>query len=250
MKKLLSVFMALVLVVALSANVFAAGTASTEFEATCGDDNWWSRLVNPSVSWEPPSEGWLDTEVVTFDNWHYNITKLVEKAACTDLSNIAYVKATLEMVGQDSITHYNTGSSSPKVDLEYGEVYNADAPARFGDNAPYQEADLKVISGCTIDGNKAVVEGEIPEGSKVVALNIGGFGAITEAQKFVLTVEVTVKGEELPASAAAEETPAADEAPAADAAPADTAPAPNTGIALAVIPAVMALAVVAVSKKH
>ena len=52
------------------------------------------------------------------------------------------------------------------------------------------------------------------------------------------------------AEPAAEETPAADEAPAADAAPADTTPAPDTGLALAVIPAVMALAAVAVSKKH
>ena len=44
--------------------------------------------------------------------------------------------------------------------------------------------------------------------------------------------------------AAAEEAPAADEAPAAEAA------APSTGIALAVIPAVIAMAAVAVSKKH
>ncbi len=47
------------------------------------------------------------------------------------------------------------------------------------------------------------------------------------------------------AAPAADETPAADEAPAAD-----TTPAPNTGLALAVIPAVIALAAVAVSKKH
>ena len=47
-----------------------------------------------------------------------------------------------------------------------------------------------------------------------------------------------------PADDAAAEAPAADEAPAAEAA------APSTGLALAVIPAVVAMAAVAVSKKH
>ena len=53
---------------------------------------------------------------------------------------------------------------------------------------------------------------------------------------------------------AAEETPAeapaAEEAPVAEPAPAPAPAAPATGLALAVVPAVMALAAVAVSKKH
>lgn len=242
MKKLFAIVIAMMMVMALSVSVFAAGTASTEFQGTCAEDNWWSRLVYPSGAWEPASEGWLDTEVVTFDNWHYNITKLVEKAAGTDLSNVTYVKATLEMVDSDSITKFNADGFSPKVDLETGTVYNADATARFGDGAPYQESDLAVVSGCTIDGNKAVVEGAIPEGSKVVALNIGGFGAMTEPQNFKLTVEVTVKGEATP------EPPATDTP--ADSNDAPSASAPSTGIALAVVPTVVAMAAAFISKKH
>ena len=60
-----------------------------------------------------------------------------------------------------------------------------------------------------------------------------------------IKVTFTVSG-----MSAAAEAPAAEEAPAADAAPADTAAAPETGIALAVVPAVVALAAAVISKRR
>ncbi len=63
----------------------------------------------------------------------------------------------------------------------------------------------------------------------------------------VTDIEVVV---EVVDAAEAAEAPAAEEAPAADAAPADTAAAPETGIALAVVPAVVALAAAVISKRR
>lgn len=243
MKKIFALLLAALMLMSVCAvTVFAKGTASTEFEATSEGQDWWNRLVNPNAGWEPPSEGWLDTEVVTFDNWHYNITKLALKAAGTDdLSKITYVKVTLEMVGKDSISAYRE-SGTPTMQLESGEVYNPDATARFGENAPYQEADLSIIKAAEMDvsSNIAVVEGAIPAGAKVIAVNLGGFGAITEPQQFKLTVEASVEGDELPVV----EEPADETAGDAPAAPAET------GIVLAVLPMMAAAAAVVVSKKR
>ncbi len=77
----------------------------------------------------------------------------------------------------------------------------------------------------------------------------------SKLDNFTLTY-LSINGDEAPAAAeepAAEEPAAeapAEDAPAAEAAPAETAAAPSTGIALMVIPAVVALGAVAVSKKH
>lgn len=116
--------------------------------------------------------------------------------------------------------------------------------------------------------NEMVVNSGVDPANLSIILNAGGSWA-KSASKIILRVSVPDEAAEAPAEEAAEapaeETPAeaeataeaeapAAEAPAAEApaaeAPAETAKAPSTGIALAVIPAVMALAAVAVSKKH
>lgn len=106
--------------------------------------------------------------------------------------------------------------------------------------------------------NEMVVNSGVDPANLSIILNAGGSWA-KSASKIILRVSVPdeaaeAPAEETPAEEAPEEAPAEAEAPAAEApaaeAPAETAKAPSTGIALAVIPAVMALAAVAVSKKH
>ena len=112
--------------------------------------------------------------------------------------------------------------------------------------------------------NEMVVNSGVDAANLSIILNAGGSWAKT-ASKIVLRVSVPDEAAEAPAEAeeapaeaeeAAAEAEAPAEAPAAEAeapaaeAPAETAKAPSTGIALAVIPAVMALAAAAVSKKH
>ncbi len=91
--------------------------------------------------------------------------------------------------------------------------------------------------------NEMVVNSGVDPANLSIILNAGGSWA-KSASKIILRVSVPDEAAEAPA----EETPA-EEAP--EEAPAETeTKAPSTGIALAVIPAVMALAAVAVSKKH
>lgn len=252
MKKVFALVVAMLMVLALSVSAFAA-TASTEFESVCEGNDPWVRLVKPGQTWEPSSEGWLDTEVITFDNWHFNITKLVEKAAGTDLANVSYVKVTLEMVGADSLVAYNEDGRAPKIDLEYGAIVNADATSAYGDTAPYQEADLAVIDSKNGDSssNSITLEGEIPADAKVVTLNAGGFGVIAEPQKFVITVEVG--GETASAVVDSEVAPEPVEEGEATSEPSEpsepVAPA-ETGIVLAVLPMAVAAAALAISKKR
>ena len=108
--------------------------------------------------------------------------------------------------------------------------------------------------------NEMVVNSGVDPANLSIILNAGGSWA-KSASKIILRVSVPDEAAEAPAeetpaeeapeeapAEAAEETPA--EAPAEAETTAETAKAPSTGIALAVIPAVMALAAVAVSKKH
>ena len=204
MKKILAIMLAVFMLVSVfSVNVFAVdeteedtadvqGTASTSFLGESVGPNPWERVVKPGHSWEPPSEGWLDTSVIKFQNWHFNITDLVLKAAgVKDIANIVSVKATVELVGKDSISAYRE-SGNPTVQLEYGTVYNPNGTA-FGADAAYIEDDIIDIAVCNnFEGNKATVSGEIPAGAKVITLDLGGFGNITQEdnQKFVISVEV------------------------------------------------------------
>lgn len=204
MKKILAIMLAVFMLVSVfSVNVFAVdeteedtadvqGTASTSFLGESGGPNPWERVVKPGHGWEPPSEGWLDTSVIKFQNWHFNITDLVLKAAgVKDIANIVSVKATVELVGKDSIGAYRT-EGNPTVQLEYGKVYNPNGTA-FGADAAYIEDDIIDIAVCNnFEGNKATVSGNIPAGAKVITLDLGGFGRITQEdnQKFVISVEV------------------------------------------------------------
>lgn len=210
MKKILAIMLAVFMLVSVfSVNVFAVdeteedtadvqGTASTSFLGACNNDFPWSRVVNPDAGWEPPSEGWLDTSVIKFQNWHFNITDLVLKAAgVKDIANIVSVKATVELVGKDSIGAYRT-EGNPTVQLEYGKVYNPNGTA-FGADAAYIEDDIIDIAVCNnFEGNKATVSGKIPAGAKVITLDLGGFGKITkeDKQEFVISVEVEFIPEE------------------------------------------------------
>lgn len=210
MKKILAIMLAVFMLVSVfSVNVFAVdeteedtadvqGTASTSFLGESAGPNPWERVVKPGHGWEPPSEGWLDTSVIKFQNWHFNITDLVLKAAgVKDIANIVSVKATVELVGKDSIGAYRT-EGNPTVQLEYGKVYNPNGTA-FGADAAYIENDIIDIAVCNnFEGNKATVSGKIPAGAKVITLDLGGFGKITkeDKQEFVISVEVEFIPEE------------------------------------------------------
>ena len=77
-----------------------------------------------------------------------------------------------------------------------------------------------------------------------------GFEIVTGYEAPAAEPEADAEPEETDAEPEAEAPAAEPEAPAAEPAPAPAPSAPATGLALAVVPAVMALAAVAVSKKH
>lgn len=187
MKRILSVAVALVMVLALSVCVFAAETGTYSVTVTEAD-NWWHE---------------------TFFSEFLDFNKVAE-----------YDTLTIAVDGVNLVLGYNGAGG--------GWVQGEATPDVVTLN----------IADCIFDENSKV------------ALS-------TAAGDYTLTWTLSKAGEEVTTSepedtaAAAAETADAAEADApADTAAADTAPAPSTGIALAVVPAIIALGAAAISKKR
>lgn len=225
MKKIVALLVAALLVCALSVGVFADGTATAtgSFVCTFVDNDYDTNVATM-------------TGVAADGTWGGQfpiITEIIEKVA--PLAQVTSVEVTVKASNSDACWNGTT----PKLELHWD--------TRDGENA--MTADF-------VDGT-AVVTGTLPAGTTAVVLNPYAFSSEAGEITFDVSVAVTYTGEGN--APAAEATPAEDapeatpeDAPtAAPETPAATAPeAPKTGLALAVVPAVMALAAVAVAKKH
>ena len=168
--------------------------------------------------WEEiPSDGMFTADEIP------NITKIV---FTSDNTSVNYVYSSIEVMDASKNSHWNQTSGVTEFTVDFANLYTENETDTDGNTAPY----VKVFASS-------------PSGTQVTVHYVVYGAAAAEA----------------PADDAAAEAPAADdtaaapadEAPAANDAPAAEAPAaPSTGIALAVIPAVIAMAAVAVSKKH
>lgn len=224
MKKIVALLVAALLVCALSVGVYADGTATAtgSFVCTFVDNDYDTNVATLSGV---AADG-------TWGGQFPIITEIIEKVA--PLAQVTSIEVTVKASNSDACWNGTT----PKLELHWN--------TRDGENA--MTADF-------VDG-VAVATGTLPEGINAVVLNPYAFSSEAGEITFDVSVAVTYTGEgNAPADDAAPATPAADNTPAPDAAPATPAAtttndAPKTGLALAVVPAVMALAAVAVSKKH
>ncbi len=227
MKKILAIAIAVMMVMALSVSVYADTLFTHEF-TDAHDDGWW------------------------------------EDTSMNGLGSDADLIAALKTEGAKLVI-YASADAVPTEDgggFQYG----------FQDTATWVNV-LAHSNFANGEGNLGYESAEVVDGQTVIVIDAATLmAAADEAGAALATynwingasagdtfkIEV-VTGDSVPASAAAAEEPAAEEpaaeapaedAPAAEAAPAETAAAPSTGIALMVIPAVVALGAVAVSKKH
>ncbi len=241
-KKILAIALAAMLAVALCVNVFAAeATVSGSFTVTFTDNDYDSAITTGTYT---------SDEIASIDGYgtqFAELASLIETVAPID--KVTHVDVTVKAGNTDPCWN----GAGQKVELIQNE--------RTG-------TQLAVVD--FVDG-EAVISADIPAGTTKLVLNPYAFSST--AGEITFDVEVKVIGDfeaaaapaeteaEAEAPAEAEEAPAETEAPAeaeaeapaeapAAEAPAETAKAPATGLALAVIPAVMALAVAAVSKKH
>ncbi len=228
MKRIFAAIVAVMLVAALSVNVFAAeATVTGQFKCTFEPNDYDSAIVVGSLSGE---------NIEIDHTWGMDfpdITPLIETVA--PLSSVKHIDITITASDVTPDSKVSSVMCEIKKNTRDGEQLVDPTPA-FVDGA-------------------VVASFDVPADCTKVVLNPYAFSADSGEITFDLTLVLTGDFE---APAAAEE-PAADEpaaeapaedAPAAEAAPAETAAAPSTGIALMVIPAVVALGAVAVSKKH
>ncbi len=228
MKKIFAIALAAMLAVALCVNVFAAeATVSGSFTVTFTDNDFDS-AITPGT--------YTSDKIASIDGYGTQFAELasiIETVAPMD--KVTHVDVTVKASNTDPCWN----GAGQKVELIQNERTGTQlAVADFADGV-------------------ATVSADIPAGTTKLVLNPFAFSST--AGEITFDVEVKVTGDFEAAAAPAEEAPAdtteeapADttaEAPATTEAPAATE-APKTGLAFAVVPAVMALAAVAVAKKH
>lgn len=243
MKKLLAIVTALVMVCALSVSVFAI--EGSQDLVLCTQDNVsWQTHVSDRVTVDGAGEYTFTLSGLSFDGSAMTVLYVkdanavdVEVAGGTydganGLTGMTILTKSVKINGTEvALTDgYVTGTNpdSGLIDICWYNIWATsfmDAPAGTVN-------DIEVVLE-VVDENGEAAPAEAEEAP-----------AETEEAAPAEAEEAPAEAEEAPAEAAPAET--AEEAPAAT----ETAKAPSTGIALAVIPAVMALAAAAVSKKH
>ena len=208
------------MVIALSVSAFAAeATITTSFTCTFTDNDYDSAITSGSLTGDNIN---VDG---TWGGSFPDITPLIETV--TPLANVTHIEVTVK--ASDMTPCWN--AAAQKLELHWN--------TRDGENA----------STVAFDGDTAVVEADVPAGTTAVVLNPYAFSSEVGEITFNVTVKITGDFEAPAATETSDETDSlADDA--AETAPETTTDAPATGIALAVVPAVVALAAVVVSKKH
>ena len=233
MKKIFAIVMALAMVMALSVTAFAI-EGSDEFKLTVGESETWGNHLSDAVTVNAPGEYTFTITGLSFSGANMTVLYLKDaEGADADASGGSYS-------GPSSLTGATVYTKSIKINGE--EVSLAEG----------------YPTGTTDEGIYDICWFNIWGSSYFEAYN----GTVNEIE---VVVEFVGEGEAAPvdeAAAPVEDGTAADNntvepEAAPEAAPEASAPAastetkaPATGIAIAVIPAVMALAAVAVSKKR
>ena len=215
MKKILAIVLALSMVLAMALTVSADDAVIREGDLT---------LTVSADYWEEiPSDGMFTADEIP------NITKIV---FTSDNTSVNYVYSSIEVMDASKNSHWNQTSGVTEFTVDFANLYTENETDTDGNTAPY----VKVFASS-------------PSGTQVTVHYVVYGAAAAEAPADDAAAEAPAADDT--AAAPADEAPTADEAPAANDAPAAEAPAaPSTGIALAVIPAVIAMAAVAASKKH
>ena len=224
MKKIFAIVVALTMVMALSVSVFAV-EGSDEFKLTVGESETWVNKLSDAVTISGTGVYTFTISGLSFDGANMTVLYLKDAAgADADANGGSYD-------GPSTLTGATIYTKSIKINGEQ---------VALSEGYPTGTTDAGIYDICwfNIWGN-----------SYFEAYN----GTVNDIE---VVIEVVNEGEE-PSAPAAEEAPAANRAPAEtttssneEAPAASTSTAPKTGIALAVVPAVMALAAVAVTKKH
>lgn len=235
MKKLLAIVTALVMVCALSVSVFAI--EGSQDLVLCTQDNVsWQTHVSDRVTVDGAGEYTFTLSGLSFDG--SAMTVLYVKDA--DAVDVEVAGGTYD--GANGLTGMTILTKSVKINgtevaLTDGYVTGTNPDSGLIDICWYNIWATSFMDAPTGTVNDIEVVLEV--------VDENGEAAPAEAEEAPAEAEeAPAEAEEAPAEAAPAET--AEEAPAAT----ETAKAPSTGIALAVIPAVMALAAAAVSKKH
>ena len=231
MKKLLAIVVALTMVFALSVSVFAI-EGSDEFKLTVGESETWVNHLSDAVKVDGPGVYTLTISGLKFDGANMTVLYLKDAAgADADANGGSYD-------GPSTLKGATIYTKSIKINGEAVALTDG-YPTGTTDNGIYDicwhniwgNNYMPTPSGTVTDIEvviEVVNEGDAP-GSAPVAEEAAPVEDGTAADNN--TVEP--------------ETPVANSAPAAS-----TSTAPATGLSLAIVPAVMALAAVAVSKKH
>lgn len=240
MKKIISVLAAVMLVAALSVSAFAAeATVTGSWTCTFTDNDYDSGVTAGSLT------GYQGEVVSAWGNDYPELVSLIETVA--PIASVSHVAVTVKASNTD-----DCWSTNPKIEVDLNE--------RGGEH---------IADAVPFDGDTATFEFDVPADTTALVLVPYAFSA--DAGEISFEISMTLTGDfEAPETAPAAETETAPEAeaeapaeapaetpaetpaePAAEAAaPAASESAPATGLALAVIPAVIALGAAAVSKKH
>ena len=178
-----------------------------------------------------------------------------------DVSNGATVTLHVKGTSNNEAIRFYLTDASDNARVTACDVATGDGCVTVADGAFEGTIDLEIDTSGAIQGTaepttlivKAQAWGVAFDNTTFEVVEFVGGDAAEEAPaETEAEAEAPAEAEEAPAETEAPaeaEAEAPAEAPAAEA-PAETAKAPATGLALAVIPAVMALAAAAVSKKH
>ena len=222
MKKLLALAVALAMVMAIAVPVFAADEYTVAL--MYADADWYPNLMTN----DDPAQDTRPTMTISGDG-----TYTLETDAAAGASGIQVLCIDLIGVAAD---HPDATVTLDGIEID-GEPFEFDAS--------------KILYGDIEENGNLRIEiyNTYGSGTKDAPPFIEPSFKVGTTVKFTFTVTgIGAAADSAPADDAAE-APADDaaEAPADDAA---EAPAPSTGLALAVIPAIVAMAAVAVSKKH
>ena len=211
MKKILAIVLALSMVMALAVCVSADDAVIREGDLT---------LTVTAEYWEEiPTDGLFTADEIP------NITKIV---FTSDNTSVNYVYSSVEVTDASKNSHWNQTSGVTEFTVDFANLYTENETDTDGNTAPY----VKVFASS-------------PAGTEVTVHYVVYGTAAAEAPAAEAEAEAPEAEAEAPAAEA--EAPAAEaEAPAAS----TETKAPATGLALAVVPAIVAMAAVAVSKKH
>ncbi len=224
MKKILAIAVALVMAMALSVTAFADEVLFDSGELSYSA-SWTTIYANGT------DEALNFFEALKTEGAVVTMTSNLTEADIADASNYW-----LELAVQDTVGWNGDATQSIHFTQE-GTASTAD-DGTLVYTFPAPEASALIDSGVVDTGNLSLI------------INYGGWTPTDVTVHFTVSIPDAAAEEPAAEEPAAEEPAASEPAAEEPAAPAETPAAPATGLALAVIPAIVAMAAAVVSKKH